>query len=69
MLLNIFKVPFSANLGLITADSLMLNLMFIPVIFVGALLGVMFLKMINLTAFTWLIRITALIAAVRLVVF
>ena len=69
LLLNIFKVPFSANLGLITADSLKLNLMFIPVIFVGAFLGVKFLKMINLTAFTWLIRITALIAALRLIVF
>ncbi len=69
LLLNIFKVPFSANLGLITVDTLKLNLMFIPVIFIGALLGVMFLKMINLTAFTWLIRITALIAAIRLIVF
>lgn len=69
LLLNIFKVPFSANLGLITADTLALNLMFIPVIFIGAWLGVIFLKMINLTAFTWLIRITALIAAVRLILF
>ena len=69
LLLNIFKVPFSANLGLITADTLMLNLMFIPVIFIGALLGAKFLKLINLTAFKWLIRITALVAAVRLIVF
>ena len=69
LLLNIFKVPFSANLGLITVDTLKLNLIFIPVIFVGAWLGVKFLKMINLTAFTWLIRITALVAAVRLILF
>ncbi len=69
LLLNIFKVPFSANLGLITTDTLLLNLMFIPAIFIGAVLGAKFLKMINLTAFKWLIRITALIAAIRLMIF
>ena len=69
LLLNIFKIPFSVNLGLITADTLKLNLAFVPVIFVGAILGIWFLKFINLTAFTWLIRITALLAAVRLIVF
>ncbi len=69
LILNIFKVPFSANLGLITADTLLLNLLFIPVIFIGAVLGAKFLKMINLIVFKWLIRITALIAAVRLMIF
>jgi len=69
LLLNIFKVPFSANLGLITVDSLKLNLLFVPVIFLGALLGFKFLKMINLVAFKWLIRITALVAAFRLILF
>lgn len=69
LLLNIFKVPFSVNLGLITTDTLLLNVMFIPVIFIGALLGAKFLKMINLTAFKWLIRITALIAATKLILF
>lgn len=69
LLLNIFKVPFSANLGLISAESLKLNLLFVPVIFLGALLGFKFLKMINLEAFKWLIRVTALIAAFRLILF
>ncbi len=69
LLLNIFKIPFSANLGLITADSLKLNLMFVPVIFLGAYLGFRFLKMINITMFKWLIRIAALFAAIRLIWF
>ncbi len=40
MLVNCFKVPFSASLGLITLESLRFNLMLTPVIVVGALLGV-----------------------------
>lgn len=69
LLLNIFKVPFSINLGLITVDSLKLNLTMVPVIFIGAYLGFRFLQMINLNIFNWLIRITALVAAFRLIVF
>jgi hypothetical protein len=69
LLLNLFKIPFSANLGLITADSLKLDLFFVPVIFLGAWLGFNFLKMINLVVFKWLIRIAALFAAFRLILF
>ncbi len=67
LLLNIFKIPFSANLGLITAESLKLNLLFVPVIFLGAWVGFRVLKLINLVAFKWLIRVAALVAAFRLI--
>src|SRR5271154_6473299 len=39
MLLNLFKVPFMANLGLITIQSFSVNLMRAPAVFLGALAG------------------------------
>jgi len=67
LVLNIFKVPFSASLGLITVDSLLLNLASVPIIFIGAYLGFKVLKLINLELFKWLIRLAALVAAFRLI--
>ncbi len=69
LMMNMIKVPFSVHLGLITTDSLKLNLMCVPIILVGALIGIKFLKMINLTAFKWLIRVAVLVAAARLIAF
>jgi uncharacterized protein len=39
MLLNLFKVPFMVNLGLINAQSFTLNLLLAPAVFIGALMG------------------------------
>ncbi len=69
LLVNVFKIPFSVHLGLITSETLKLNAMSIPVIMLGAVCGYAFLKMINLTVFKWLIRLAVLIAAIRLIVF
>jgi uncharacterized protein len=69
LLLNIFKIPFSASLGLITTETLKLNLVSFPVILTGAALGYVFLKYINLTVFKWLIRAAVLVAATRLILF
>ncbi len=69
LLINIFKVPFSANLGLITYESLKLNLLSVPLILLGACLGYLFLKMINLDMFKWLIRAAVLVAAIRLIAY
>lgn len=69
LILNVFKVPFSANLGLITFETLKLNLMFVPVIFVGAFLGYKFLGVLNMNAFKWLIRAAVLISATKLLLF
>ncbi|MCI2237412.1 sulfite exporter TauE/SafE family protein [Paenibacillus sp. TRM 82003] len=38
-ILNVFKLPFSAGLGLITAESLRLDLLLVPAVVAGALLG------------------------------
>lgn len=69
LLINLFKIPFSIHLGLITPDTLMLNAIAIPVLLSGGFLGFIFLKYINLEVFKILIRITVVIAAVRLILF
>lgn len=47
LLLNLFKVPFMVNLGLINAGSFKLNLLLAPAVLVGALLGRKLLARIN----------------------
>jgi len=47
MLLNLFKVPFMVNLGLINARSFSLNLMLAPAVLAGALIGRLLLRRIN----------------------
>lgn len=69
LLLNLFKIPFSISLGLITPETLKLDLMFIPAIIVGAFLGYIFLKHINMFVFKWLIRTVVILAATRLIFF
>ena len=67
LILNLFKVPFSANLGLITVETLKLDLLFLPVILIGAFIGYHVLKFINIQWFTYLIRIAVVISAFRLI--
>lgn len=69
LIVNLFKIPFSANLGLITTESLQLNLMFVPVIFVGAFLGYKVVGYLNLSMFKWLIRLAVILSATRLIFF
>ena len=69
LILNLFKIPFSAGLGLISMESLRLDLMYFPAILLGALSGYKLLKMINLELFKWLIRFAVVVAAVRLLFF
>ena len=64
--INIVKVPLSAHLGLITVQSLTLNLLYLPVILFGAILGYKILAYINLSVFKLLIRAAVLLAAARL---
>ena len=69
LILNVFKIPFSAGLGLISLESLKLDLVFFPAILIGAFVGYKVLKLINLKLFKWLIRVAVLIAASRLLLF
>lgn len=67
LILNMAKVPLLAQLGLITSQSLTLNLYFMPAILIGAITGYKTLKYFNINLFKWVIRCTALIAALRLI--
>ena len=66
MLLNCFKVPFSAQLGLITTDSLRLNLALMPLIVIGALLGVRVARRIPEKGFKTVVLVLAAAAAAYL---
>jgi len=63
---NWLKVPFSANLNLMTAESVKLNLMMLPFIAVGAFAGMFLLKRIPQKAFNAIVQILAAAAAVKL---
>ncbi len=63
---NWLKVPFSANLDLMTAASVKLDLMMLPFIAAGAVIGIFFLKRIPQKAFTAVVQVLAAATAVML---
>lgn len=65
-IINWIKVPFSVNLGLITAESVKIDFMMLPFIFIGAVLGYFFLKKISQKAFTAVAQFLAAAAAIKL---
>ena len=65
--LNIVKIPFSANLGFITAESLLINLILAPCVVAGLILGLMVVRRLPQKVFdTFLLAFTA-VAAIRMV--
>jgi hypothetical protein len=64
--INWLKVPFSANLDLITAKSIKLDLSMLPFIAVGAVAGIFFLKRIPQKAFSAVVQALAAAAAIKL---
>jgi uncharacterized protein len=66
MLLNWFKVPFMVNLGLVTVESLKLNLLLAPAVFVGAFFGRKLLHRINQRLFEDLALVLSVLAALEL---
>ncbi len=65
---NLIKVPFSVSLGLITADSLLLNAWMIPVIIAGTWIGITVMKRISEQVFQVLVLMLAVIGGVWLLV-
>jgi uncharacterized membrane protein YfcA len=63
---NWLKVPFSTSLDLMTAASVKLDLMMLPFIAAGALIGIFFLKRIPQRTFTAVVQILAVAAAIKL---
>jgi len=66
-IVNWIKVPFSAKLDLMTLETIKLNMMMVPFIAVGALLGIFLLKRVPQKAFTAIVQILAVVAAVKLI--
>jgi uncharacterized membrane protein YfcA len=67
MILNWFKVPFMASLGLINAESLRLNALLIPLVFAGALAGRWILHRVNQKLFEALALGLGILAGVKLI--
>lgn len=63
---NWLKVPLSASLDLMTVESVKLDLMMLPFIAVGAAAGIFFLKRIPQKAFSTIVQILAVAAAIKL---
>ena len=67
--MNVSKLPLYSLLGMITPGTLRFNLLLVPGVFVGALLGVRFIGLIPQRVFDVIVLILAGIAAVRMVFF
>ena len=64
--INWLKVPFSAHLDLMTLETVKFNLMMLPFILLGAVLGVVILKKIPQKVFLTVVQVLAAAAAVKL---
>jgi uncharacterized protein len=66
-IINVFKIPFSAGLGLIRSDTLMLNVVLLPAVIVGVLSGRWIVHRLPQRVFDLLMLGFATIAALRLI--
>jgi uncharacterized membrane protein YfcA len=67
-IVNLFKVPFSAGLGLITRDTLVMDAMLVPVVLLGAFVGAKVARRIPQKVFDRLILVLTVAAALSLLV-
>src|ERR1700733_2562578 len=67
MLLNLFKVPFMVDLGLITTTSFGFNLALAPAVLLGALAGRWLLKHVNQNLFEQLVLLLSAIGGILLI--
>ncbi len=65
-IMNWVKVPFLVSLGLITADSLKVNLISAPAVAIGAIAGIFLLKRMPQKLFQILARIMAALSSLKL---
>jgi len=66
LLVNVFKVPFSVHLDLITTNSLWMDTVLVIPMLPGALIGPVILKRINQSAFENMVLVFTILAAIRL---
>jgi uncharacterized membrane protein YfcA len=67
-IVNWLKVPFSVQLGLITAESIRMDLLMLPFIIIGAVFGIVALKKMPQRVFEITIQVLAAAAAVKLLI-
>ena len=67
LFINLFKVPFSADLGIINAKSLSTNLVLLPAVVVGIATGWVILRKIPQKPFEWTLFGLTLVAAAWLI--
>lgn len=66
LLINLLKLPFSAQLGLITTPSLLFNALLVPAIFAGLFLGRAVVRRLSQQGFDSFVLLFAVVAAFRL---
>lgn len=69
LIVNVFKVPFSAQLGLIHGMTLLFNLLLFPLIALGIFTGQRLMRIIPQSWFEALLLLFATIASVRMIFF
>ena len=67
LIINVFKLPFSAALGLLHAPSLLLDLSLTPLVLLGNIMGKTLVRRIPQRAFETLLLISATAAALKLI--
>jgi uncharacterized membrane protein YfcA len=65
-IVNLFKLPFSLSLGLVTLESLKVDLFLLPLVVAGSFLGVLALKKLPQKAFNYIAQALAIAGGVRL---
>jgi uncharacterized membrane protein YfcA len=65
LLLNLIKIPFSWNLGLVQKDTLLLNVILLPLIWVGLKLGGRIIHKIGQGWFENLVIVFSILAAIQ----
>jgi len=67
LVVNLSKIPFSLQLGLITPASLKFDLLLLPVVALGAVAGRLLLRRVPQRTFEWITILLATAAALRLI--
>ena len=69
LIVNYIKIPIFVCEGRITSQSVMMNFIFIPVMVIGAVLGVFFFRKIPQKVFDAIIQVFVVVAAVKMLFF
>jgi len=68
LVVNMVRIPFSVDLGIINSQVLRLDAMLAPLVIAGGIAGIFLLKRIDKKAFTWIMQGLALVAGIRLLI-